>query len=187
VPAPTPSPPLPTTFGVNGFHCPAAGTVVQRGAAGKTYTWSYGGADPTNPEACVMTGNGKVASYLFGIVSTNNASAKDFAAAYTKVLSGPPGTATDFLSRDSPFGGGSSWHEHFENEALETLSIAGEPRPTIRIAVTEKGVFGNSFEATWHRWFDVQTGAIIQQSYQLIHGQAATNQDWTATSITVPK
>jgi hypothetical protein len=103
------------------------------------------------------------------------------------VLSGPPGTAIDFLNRGSAFGNSSAWHEHFENEALETLQIGGEARPTIRIAETRKGVFGNYFEATWRRWFDVQTGALIRQSFLPVHGDVLTNQDWTAASITVPK
>jgi hypothetical protein len=65
------------------------------------------------------------------------------------------------------------------------LEIGGEARATIRIIVAEKGVSRNYFEGTWQRWVDLQTGAVIQQTYQHVHGQAPTNQDWTATSITV--
>jgi hypothetical protein len=188
-PAPpvAPPPPVATTFGDKGFHCPAAGTVVTRDYAGKPTTVRYSGADPADPEACLASSGGDVVGYLFGIVRKDNASAADFAAAYRKVLTGPPGTVAQFTSRDGLLGSTTAWHERFETEALETLQIGGEARPTIRIAVTETGIFGNGFEGTWHRWFDVQTGAEIRQSFQPSRGQAPTNQDWTATSIAVPK
>jgi len=183
---PTPAPsPLPTSFGANGFHCPVSGTVMRYQLADKAMRRNYLGTDPENRELCIV--NTQDGGYLFGIVAKSANQAADYAAAYRKVLSGPPGTATDFLDRGAAFGSDSAWHMHFENDGLETLKIGGEPRPTIRILVTEKGVARNYFEGAWHRWFDVQTGAIIQQSFQLIHGQALTNQDWTATSITTPK
>jgi hypothetical protein len=186
VAAPVPAPPLATTFGDKGFHCPAAGTVVTRVVAGKTNTVNYQGADPSEPEACLAVSNGKLVGYLFGMVDKNGNQAADYAAAYRKVLSGPPGTAADFIDHGNTFGTGTSWRWHFENEALETLQIGGEARPTIRILVAEKGLGQNYFEGAWRRWFDVQTGAVIQQAFQSVHGLVLANQDWTATSITVP-
>jgi hypothetical protein len=190
-PAPTPAtvPPLPvgSTFGDKGFHCPANGTVVIREAAGRSSSLPYGGADPADPHACLMTVNGKVGSYLFGMVEKDSDQAADFAAAYNKVLTGPPGTVAEFLQKEGRFGFRSSWNYHFANEALEALQVGGQTRPTIRIAVAVKGQLGNSFEGTWHRWFDVQTGAVIQQSFQLVHGDAPKDQDWTASRIIIPK
>jgi len=134
-----------------------------------------------------MTQNGRTYKEIFGIISKDNASAADYAAAYRKVLSGPPGTVSEFVSTDSAFGSGQHWLNRVENDALETLQIGGEARPTVRVVVTEKGIGSNYFEATWRRWFDVQTGAVIRQAYQPIHGQAYANQDWTAASIVVAK
>ena len=188
-PAPATAPGLPvgSSFGENGYHCPANGTVVIREAAGMASSLPYGGADPADPQACLMTMNGKVGSYLFGLVEKNATQAADLADAYKKVLTGPPGTVTELVQKEGRLGLRSSWHYRFENEALEALQVGGQARPTIRIAVEIKGMLGNSFAGTWHRWFDVQTGAVIQQSFQAIHGEAPKDQDWTAARIIVPK
>jgi hypothetical protein len=188
-PPPATVPPLPVgaSFGDKGYHCPANGTIVIRQAGGRDSALPYGGPDPKNPLACLMTINGNVGSYLFGMVETGSSQASDFSDAYKKVLSGPPGTVAEFLQKEGPLGIRNSWNWHLQNEALEALQIGGQTRPTIRIAVVVKGASGNRFEGTWHRWFDVQTGAMIQQSFQSIHGDAPKDQDWTATRIVVPK
>ena len=101
---------------------------------------------------------------------------------------GPPGTVAEFQYTEPGFG---EYDERYENEALETLDVAGEARPTIRIAVTEKSLSRGGFEVRYHRWFDVQTGALIRQTYELVSGKPPSNargdENWTATSITVPK
>ena len=188
-PPPAVVPPLPvgSTFGDKGFHCPANGTIVIRQLGGRDMALPYGGADPKDPLACLMTINGKTSSYLFGMVEKGTSNAADFSTAYAKVLSGPPGTVAELLQKEGPFGIRSSWNYRLQNEALEPLQIGGQTRPTIRVAVAVKGAATNSFEGTWHRWFDVQTGAMIQQSFQLVHGDGPKDQDWTATRVIVPK
>ena len=145
---------------------------------------TYAGTDPADPELCSMAVNGKVGGYLFGRIDRSTPSAADIAAAYRKVLSGPPGTAVEFRFVRND---GTNYMYRYKNEALETFQIGGEARPTVRIAFTESGMGGNHFEGTWRRWFDVQTGAVLRQSYQHVSGQPPSNQDWKATSITVPK
>jgi hypothetical protein len=176
--------PVATSFGEKGFHCPAAGTVVVREAAGKTYTVTYAGTDPADPEGCLSRSNGKLVSYPFGLIDKSSPTAADFAAGYRKALAGPPGTVTEF--RHVQFDG-TNYMYRIHNEALEPFNIGAESRPTVRVSVTEFGISGNHFEGTWRLWFDVQTGAVLRRSFQLVRGNDVPNQDWTATSITVPK
>jgi hypothetical protein len=75
---------------------------------------------------------------------------------------------------------------HFQNEAVETLQIGGAARQAIRIAHRETGVSANHFDGTWRLWIDVQTGALVRRSFQLVSGDAQPDQDWIATGISVP-
>jgi hypothetical protein len=180
---PAPPKPVPTSFAENGFHCPPAGTSVVREGAGKSLQLSYGGAEPGDADACVMTLYGTTASYLFGIYNKRTENAAEAAEAYRRVLTGPPGTTANFrvtLIDDSSY----IWN--LRNEALETLVIGGRPRPTVRIARTETGVRGSHFRGTWTDWYDVETGVMVRQSYEHAAGTPPDNQDWTVTSINGP-
>jgi hypothetical protein len=157
---------------------------VVREAAGKNYQWSYKGADPGDAEACLVANGAEGAgAYLFGIYKKSAEGAAEAAAAYRKVLTGPPGTTAYFrvtLFDDSNY----MWS--LRNEALETLQIGGKPRPTVRITRTETGVRGSRFVGTWTDWYDVETGALVRQSYEHLAGTPPPNQEWTATSISGP-
>jgi hypothetical protein len=177
-----------SAFGVNGYNCPVNGTVVVRETLEKTSAWYYRGTDPADPNACLMFVNGKVGSYMAGLVAKNANQPGDFGAAYRTALSGPPGTAAEY--RNVMYDGQNNI-ERVENEGLETLQIGTEARTAVRIAHTETALGAGGFVLEYRRWFDVQTGALIQQSYQLLSGKRPsndpTNQDWTATSIRVPR
>jgi hypothetical protein len=177
-----------SAFGVNGYHCPAAGTIVISETLGKRIGWNYRGPDPAEPNACLMSVNGKVGSYMFGLTAKSDSQAADFGAAYRTALSGPAGTVAEY--RNILYDG-QNYTERVENEGPQTLQIGKEARPTIRIAHTETALGGGSFVLVLRRWFDVQTGAVVQQSYRQLSGHVPSNnptsQDWTATSIRVPK
>jgi hypothetical protein len=181
-------PPVATSFREHGYHCPPAGTVVEREVAGETYSVIYGGNEPGDPEACLAPADAKLTSYYFGLINKHGYRAADFVAAYRKVLLGPPGTVAEF--QFTPRGGG-NYDERYENEALETLQVGGQARPSVRVSVTERKLDGAVFELNYHRWFDVQTGALIRQTYRLVSGKAPSNarqdENWAATSVTVPQ
>jgi hypothetical protein len=182
-PAAPPPRPVATSFAERGFHCPPAGTTVVREGGGKSLQLAYGGADPGDTEACVMNLYGTTASYLFGIYNKRAENAAEAAEAYRKVLTGPPGTTANFrvtLIDDSSY----IWN--VRNEALETLTIGGRPRPAVRIARTETGVRGSHFRGTWTDWYDVETGVMVRQSYQHEAGPPPDNQDWAITSLNAP-
>jgi hypothetical protein len=184
--SPAPAVTVAGPFGEHGYHCPPARTIVPRETPEQTIRWIYAGPDPADPDGCLMNVNGKVGSYLFGVFTKNIRQAADFAAAYRKALSGPPGTAAEFryVLYD-----GQNYNERVENEAVESLQIGRQARQTLRIALTETALGGGNFVVVRRRWFDLQTGAMIREAYQQVSGlrplNAPTNLDWTATRIEV--
>ena len=170
------------------FRCPADGTAVTRVVAGKTITWTYKGPDPANPESCLASNIGRTYSFIFGLVDKNSRFASDYADAFRKIFSGPPGTTAQFRLVQYD---GVNYIYRISNETFETLRIGGEDRQTIRIAESHMALGPRGFVVTWRRWIDVQTGALLRNSYQQEGGSLPlnppANQDWTATNITVPR
>ncbi len=88
------------------LSCAAAGAKVeQKGGP----TFEFGGADPSDPDLCVMTVSGETVKAWYDIWLTDWPGAADGRAALRQVIHGPSGTVAGFDTQMLPVSNGTTW------------------------------------------------------------------------------
>ena len=84
-------------------------------------------------------------------------------------MHGPVGTRTSFVTRSIP---GMQWTDSFVNEGVETVTVDGAARPSLRLAHEREGIEGNTYHSVITQWKDLATGMTLRTDERQIAGQS---------------
>ncbi len=159
--------------------CPADPVRVVRSAGG---TVDYLGNVPGIPELCRMrrTSDGEGEFYL-GMWRSDWPGAGQAYPAIRAAIQGSVGTRTSFVTRSVP---GMQWIDSYTNEGVETLTMGGTARQTLRLAHEREGIEGNTYHSVITQWKDLATGAVLKTVERQISGQSyGPGTTWSAARI----
>ncbi len=157
--------------------CPPAGArVEQKGGP----TFDYGGADPSDPDLCVMTIGGDAVKAWYGIWVTVWPGADDGHVALRQIMHSPSGTVTGFDTVIQP---GLQWHDLVRNEGVEDIVLLGKQYHALKISHYREGFGDNHYRSVSTVWKDIPTGMLIYGTYQHIAGQPEIDDPLLPTAI----
>jgi hypothetical protein len=160
------------------LSCPkTGGRVEQRGGP----TMEYFGADPSDPDLCVMQIGGQPAKAWYGIWVTDWASAAEGRAALRQIIHGHTGEIAGFDTVMLP---GLQWHDFVRNEGTEDINLLGHVYHALKISHYREGYANNAYRSVSTIWKDLQTGLLIYGTYQHIAGAPEIDDPLGPTSIT---
>ena len=160
------------------LSCPAPGAKVAT-KGGPDFV--FGGADPSNPDLCLMTVGGDPAKAWYGIWLTTWPGADDGYKALQTVIHGPSGTVAGF---DTHMFTGYQWHDLVRNEGVEDIMLLGKPYHALKISHYREGFDGNNYRSVSTIWKDIPTGMLIYGTYQHISGRPVIDDPLIPVSIT---
>jgi hypothetical protein len=144
--------------------CATAGSRVEA-KGGPTFV--FGGADPSNPDLCLMTIDGQPAKAWYDIWLTDWPGADDGHRALKQVLNGPSGTLTGFATHVAA---GRDYYDLIRNEGVEDIWLLNKPYHALKISHYREGANGNNYRSVSTVWKDIPTGMLIYGTYQHISG-----------------
>lgn len=101
--------------------------------------------------------------------------------AIRSVVHGGKGSERTFVTRMWP---GLQFIDSFVNEGVESVVIAGESRPALRIAHGREGIEGNTYHSIITSWIDLATGVNIRTNEYQISGQSyGPDTTWQAVRL----
>ncbi len=158
--------------------CATAGSKVEaRGGP----TFVFGGADPSDPELCLMTIDGAPVKAWYNIWLTDWPGAAEGHQALHQVLYGPSGTVTGF---DTHIISGRQYHDLLRNEGVEDLYLLGKVYRALKISHYREGFDGNNYRSVSTVWKDIPTGMLIYGTYQHISGSPVIDDPLIPNTIT---
>lgn len=156
--------------------CPVSMAVVDRTVPNALI---YLPADPANPWLCPMVRpGGAVVGSWFSLWDADWPGAERAGPAIRRVWEGPPGTTERFNTTEV-----GPWHETWRHEGLESLTMAGAVRPTMKLSHEREGFGGNTYHSVKTFWIEIATGLTIYQEYRHIAGQPIPGMRWSALTI----
>jgi hypothetical protein len=157
--------------------CAAQGArVEQKGGP----TFNFGGADPSDPELCLITIEGQQMKGWYDIWLTDWPGAADGHTALRQVIHGASGTVAGFDTRMAP---GLQWHDLVRNEGVEDIALLGKAYHALKISHYREGFDGNNYRSVSTIWKDIPTGMLIYGTYQHISGQPEIDDPLIPTAI----
>ena len=161
--------------------CAAPGArVEQKGGP----TFEFAGADPSEPDLCVMKVNGETVKAWYDIWLTDWPGAADARPALRQVIHGPSGTVAGF---DTHMLTGLQWHDLVRNEGVEDLVVLGTTYRTLKISHYREGFAGNNYRSVSTVWKDIPTGMLVYGTYQHISGKPEIDDPLIPTAISAAK
>lgn len=161
--------------------CAAAGArVEQKGGP----TFEFAGADPSDPDLCVMKVGGEAVKAWYGIWLTEWPGAADARIALRQVIRGPSGTVAGFDTTMTP---GLRWHDLVRNEGVEDIALLGGAYHAMKISHYREGFDGNNYRSVSTIWKDIPTGMLIYGTYQHISGRPEIDDPLIPTAIVPAK
>ena len=157
--------------------CAAAGARVEQ-KGGPTMT--YGGADPSDPDLCLITVGGDSVKAWYDIWLTDWPGAADARPALRQVIHGPSGTVAGF---DTRMLAGLQWHDLIRNEGVEDIELLGQAYHALKLSHYREGFGGNDYRSVSTVWKDIPTGMLIYGTYQHIAGQPEIDDPLIPTAI----
>ena len=158
--------------------CAPAGSKVEA-KGGPTFV--FGGADPSDPELCLMTIDGQPVKAWYDIWLTDWPGAAEGHRALHQVLYGPTGTITGFDTHVAP---GRQYHDLVRNEGVEDLFVLGKVYRALKISHYREGFDGNNYRSVSTVWKDIPTGMLIYGTYQHISGAPVIDDPLIPNTIT---
>ncbi len=160
--------------------CPPPGSRVElKGGP----VMAFDGADPTDPDLCLMTLDGQPAKAWYGIWLTDWAGADQGHAALRRMMRAPSGAVTGFNTIVAP---GSQYHDLVRNEGVEDIFLLGHAYRALKISHYREGYDGNNYRSVSTLWKDIPTGLPIYGTYQHIAGRPEIDDPLLPTAIVSP-
>ena len=159
---------------------PAGSRLEQKGGP----TMAFGGADPADPNLCLMTVSGEPVRAWYDIWLTDWPGAADASAALHTVLTGPSGTVAGFDTHMSP---GLQWHDLIRNEGVEDIFLLGHAYHALKLSHYREGFDGNDYRSVSTVWKDIPTGMLLFGTYQHIAGRPEIDDPIIPTAIILAK
>lgn len=169
-----------TAAGPHPPACPRAGSHVER--VGRP-TVEYLGTRPGAASICRVRVAGTEFEAHDGIWALAWPGADAARDALNRVINGPTGTAVAFDTRAAP---GLQWHEVIRNDGIETLHVAGQTRPALKLSHYREGFEGNTYRSVVTVWKDMETGMTIYVNYRHIAGAPEVGIAWDPSAIVAP-
>ena len=158
---------------------PAGARVEQKGGP----TMAFGGADPSNPNLCLMTVEGQTVRAWYDIWVTDWPGAADAERTLRTVMAGPSGTVAGFDTRMMP---GLQWHDLVRNEGVEDIYLLGHAYHALKISHYREGFEGNDYRSLSTVWKDIPSGVLLFGTYQHIAGRPEIDDPILPTAIVTP-
>ena len=160
--------------------CPPPGSRVElRGGP----VMAFNGADPADPDLCLMTLDGQPAKAWYGIWLTSWAGADQGHAALRRTMRASSGAVTGF---DTVMAPGSAYHDLVRNEGVEDIFLLGRAYHALKISHYREGYDGNDYRSVSTLWKDIPTGLPIYGTYQHIAGRPEIDDPLLPTAIVSP-
>ena len=159
---------------------PAGARLEQKGGP----TMVFGGADPADPDLCLMTVGGQQVHAWYDIWVTDWPGAADGHNALRSVIAGPSGTVVGFDTHMLP---GLQWHDLVRNEGVEDISLLGHAYHALKISHYREGFDGNDYRSVSTVWKDIPTGMLLFGTYQHIAGRPEIDDPIIPTAIVPAK
>ena len=157
--------------------CPSPGTRVElKGGP----VMAFNGADPSNPDLCLMTLDGTPAKAWYGIWITDWGGADQGRAALKQMMTAPSGTVAGF---DVDMGPGAQYHDLVRNEGVEDIELLGVAYHALKISHYRVGANGNDYRSVSTIWKDIPTGVLIYGTYDHIAGKPEIDDPLIPTKI----
>ena len=144
--------------------CARAGSKVEA-KGGPTFV--FGGADPADPDLCLMTIDGEKVKAWYDIWLTDWPGAAEGHKALHQVLYGPSGTVTGF---DTRIISGRQYHDLVRNEGVEEIELLGKVYHALKISHYREGFDGNNYRSVSTVWKDIPTGMLIHGTDHALSG-----------------
>ncbi len=158
-------------------HCPASGGVVeQKGGP----TMEFLGANPANPDMCLMRVGGDMVQGWYGIWLTIWPGVEKAYPALTRVMQGGAG---DIVGFDNYLAFGFQYHDLIRNEGVEDIILLGTHYHALRLAHYREGYDGNDYRSVSTVWKDLASGLLIYGTYQHISGRPVVDDPIIPTRI----
>ncbi len=162
------------------LSCPRpGGKVEQRGGP----TMEYLGADPSNPDLCVMRIDGQVTKAWYGIWDTSWPGVEQARPALARIIHGRTGDVEGFDTIMLP--GVLEYHDLIRNEGIEDIILLDRTYRAVKISHYREGYSGNTYRSVSTVWKDLATGLLIYGTYQHISGTPVIDDPLGPTAITV--
>ena len=159
------------------LSCAAAGaTVEQKGGP----TFVFGGADPANPDLCLMTVDGQAEKGWYDIWLTEWPGADQGRVAIRTVIAGPSGTVAGFDNLVAP---DRHYHDLVRNEGVEDIYLLGQTYHALKISHYREGFDGNGYRSVSTVWKDIPSGMLIYGTYHHIAGAPEIDDPLLPTAI----
>ncbi len=160
--------------------CPPPGSRVElRGGP----VMAFNGADPADPDLCLMTLDGQQAKAWYGIWMTSWPGADAGHAALRRMMRAPSGAVAGFDTSVAP---GSQYHDLLRNEGVEDILLLGHAYRALKISHYREGYDGNNYRSVSTVWKDLPTGLPIYGTYQHIAGRPEIDDPLLPTAIVSP-
>ena len=144
----------------------------------------YGGADPSDPDLCLLTIDGQPAKAWYDIWLTDWPGAANSHPALRQIINGPSGTVTGF---DTQVIAGRQYHDLIRNEGVEDIYLLGKQYHALKLSHYREGYDGNSYRSVSTVWKDIPTGMLIFGTYQHIAGAPEIDDPLIPAAIVAPK
>ena len=143
-------------------------------------TMTFSGADPSDPDLCLMTVGGDPVRAWYDIWVTNWPGAADARGALRAVIAGPSGTVAGFDTHMLP---GMQWHDLVRNEGVEDIYLLGHAYHALKISHYREGFDGNDYRSLSTIWKDIPSGVLLFGTYQHIAGRPEIDDPILPTAI----
>lgn len=158
--------------------CPKpGGRVEQRGGP----TMEYFGADPSDPDLCIMRVGGEASKAWYGIWANDWPGQAQGRAALRQIIHGNIGEVAGF---DTDAGPGRQYHDLIRNEGVEQIELLDQSYQALKISHYREGFNGNGYRSVSTIWKDIPTGLLIYGTYQHIAGAPVVDDPLGPTEIT---
>ncbi len=158
---------------------PAGGHVDLKGGP----VMAFAGADPSDPDLCLMTLDGQPVKAWYGIWQTDWPGAEQGHTALRQVLHASSGTLAGFDTTVAP---GSQYHDVLRNEGVEDIYLVGRAYHALKLSHYREGYGGNNYRSVSTVWKDIPTGLLIYGTYQHIAGRPEVEDPLLPTAIVAP-
>ncbi len=155
---------------------PAGSRLEQKGGP----TMNFGGADPSDPDLCLVTVEGQQSRAWYDIWETDWPGAADARVALRTVINGPSGTIAGFDTHMAP---GMQWHDLVRNEGVEDIFLVDRAYHALKISHYREGFDGNDYRSVSTVWKDIPSGVLLFGTYDHIAGRPEIDDPIIPTAI----
>jgi hypothetical protein len=130
------------------------------------------GAEPGDPEVCLVTGSRGTERMLFSIHALPSPDEGALRRGLRPLWPAAPGSSRDFIYIIYAGDGSTpSFRANWRVLRRDTLEIGGRARPVLVFQRQGQGVFGHNFVGTETMWWDIETGVFLRRDQAASRGR----------------